>query len=234
MRRLMVLLSLVLLLAACGGKKTPTPASTNSAADTATSSSAQGSGSSSTDTSPVIADMFSLLVTEQDLTGGWQFLPTRPTLQTPYDPCNATSAPGTLIADQMQDQSATFLTQGTNGPFLVEQINRYDTISTASDILSKVSDALNCKSWTDTDSSGNQSKWTLGTLKVGKIGQKSVAVTTSLSDGSANVDVVYMQEGSYLVSVAYLSTDKPDASKIGDIAKKADAKVKQALSNATQ
>lgn len=224
MRRLMLVLPILLVFAACGGKKEPTPAP---------SSSTQQSGASSTDTSPVIADLFSLLVTDQELPG-WQFVPTRPSITGPNDPCNAATAPGTAIANAMLDQSATYLTKGSDGPFVVEQINRFPSSQTVSDVLKQVSAALTCKTWTDSDASGNTLDWKLESLKVGKIGQESVSTMSSQSDGSVNIGVVYMQEGSYLVSIAYLSTDKPDASTVADIAKKADAKVKHALSSATQ
>ncbi len=221
---------MILLLAACGGNKQPTSVSTD-VSTSAVSNSTQRAVSSSTETSPLIQDLFSLLVTDQELPG-WQFVPTRPTLSGPNDPCNATTAPGTVISDAMQDQSATYLTQGTGGPYIAEQINRMATFGAVSDVLAKISAAFSCKSWTESDGAGTQSDWKLESLNFGKIGQDSVAIQAIQSKGTVSIGVVYMQQGSYLVSVAYLSSNKVDTSVLSDVAKKADDKVKQALSSA--
>ena len=230
MRRLMMVLPLIVVLAACGGNKQPTNVSTD-VATSAVSSSTQRAVSSSTETSPLIPDLFSLLLTDQELPG-WQFVPTRPTLSGPNDPCNAAVAPGTVIGDAMQDQSATYLTQGAGGPYIAEQIDRMATFGAVSGVLQKVSEAFSCKSWTESDGAGSQTDWKLEALNVGKIGQDSVAIQASQSKGTVSIGVVYMQEGSYLVSVAYLSSNKVDSSVLSDVAKKADDKVKQALSAA--
>jgi len=232
MRRLMMVLPLIVVLAACGGNKQPTSVSTD-VATSAVSNSTHRPVSTSTETSPVIQDLFSLLVTDQELPG-WQFVPTRPTLSGPNDPCNAATAPGTVISDAMQDQSTTYLMQGASGPYIAEQINRMATVGTVSEVLANVSAAFSCKSWTESDGAGTQTTWKLAPLNVGKVGQDSVAIQAIQSDGTVSIGVVYMQQGSYLVSVAYLSSDKVDTSVMTDVAKKAVDKVKQALSNASQ
>ena len=116
------------------------------------------------------------------------------------------------------------------GPYLAEQLDRYDTVDQTTRVLGLIRQALTCTQWTETDDQGTSVTWHLTSLAPGNVGQAEVAVrTTASAPTPVTVDVVYVQEGGYLLSLAYLSSSTPAAGTLNLYLRQADARLRQAL-----
>jgi outer membrane murein-binding lipoprotein Lpp len=165
-----------------------------------------------------------MLLTLDDLPQGWAVSPPSTPDDSDTSICNA----DTLPQFRGGESAEADFQQSDFGPFVFQLVKALPSSSEAKQAMAAVKKTLSsCSSWTETDTDGTKSTWTIAPLSMPAVGDETFTARISTSDvplfGTVQADFVFFRRGSVVEVVAYFgfgpSADGP--SPLESVAKKA-------------